>query len=297
MRTCLKALIILAFATSITGCAAAEEVEDDDAEISSSADAITASSDGETLTTTGNVNLRSGAGSTYAVLRVLPSGTKVTSEGAARGGFLNVTAGTSTGWIHGNYLARSGGSGTTTGGGGGGTGATPWDGKHADASRWSQYTADAIAQYGSAMRTKRPSDVASFCPNYANLDEKGRTQFWVGLVAAIARYESNYNPNTRYQENFKDSSGTAVVSRGLLQLSAESARNYGCSVSSGAALHDAKVNLTCGVRIINHWLAQDGVISAQTSDWRGAARYWAVLRKSSTLGPIRAMTRGLSVCK
>jgi len=294
MHSCLKGFITIAFTTAITACAPSDEVEDDGAELSTTADAITASTDGETLSTTGNVNLRSGAGPSFSVIRVVPVGTKVTSEGIAKNGFLNVTAGTSTGWIHGNYLVRSGGGSTTSGAGASGM---PWDGKHADASRWTQYTADAIAQYGSAMRTKRPSDVASFCPNYANLDEKGRTQFWVGLVAAIAKYESSYNPNTRYQENFKDSSGTAVVSRGLLQISAESARNYGCSVSSGTALHDAKVNLTCGVRIINHWLAQDGVISAQTSDWRGAARYWAVLRKSSTLGPIRTMTRGLSVCK
>ena len=251
MCSCLKGLITIAFTSVITACVPEGEVEDDSAEMSSTADAITASTDGETLSTTGNVNLRNGAGPSFAVLRVVPVGTKVTSEGVARNGFLNVTAGTSTGWIHGNYLVRSGGGSTASGAGPSGM---PWDGKHAEASRWAQYTEDAIAQYGSAMRSKRPGDIASFCPNYANLDEKGRTQFWVGLVAAIARYESNYNPSTRYQENFKDSSGTAVVSRGLLQISAESARNYGCSVSSGSALHDAKVNLTCGVRIINHWL-------------------------------------------
>jgi uncharacterized protein YraI len=297
MRSLFRVAAALAFTFTVAGCAPTDDIEDEN--VDSTADAITSSTAGELLLTSGNVNLRTGASTSSSVIRVLPAGTKVTSRGAAQGSFIPVTHNGTQGFVHGNYLVR-GASGGTSGGtttGSNGFIAMPWDGKHADTNQWNQYTADAIAKYGTAMRTKTPSDVASFCPNYGNLDEAGKTQFWIGLIAAMAKYESNYNPNTKYTENFDDSNGNSVISRGLLQLSYESAKAYGCDVSSSTALHDPKVNLTCTVRIINKWLASDGVISAQTSGWRGAARYWSVLRKSSTLGPIRTATKNLSVCK
>jgi hypothetical protein len=295
MRSFARVAAAIAFTFTVAGCAPTDDVEDEAVE--SSSDAITTSTAGELLLTTGNVNLRTGPSTSSSVIRVLGTGTKVTSRGAAQGAFIPVTHNGTQGFVHGNYLARTSQGGSSSTGGNGAFIAMPWDGKHADTDEWNQFTADAIAKFGSAMRSKTPSDVTSFCPNYGNLDEAGKTQFWIGLIAAMAKFESNYNPSTRYTEGFDDSNGNAVVSRGLLQLSYESAKAYGCDVSSSSALHDPKVNLTCTVRIINKWLASDGVISAQTSGWRGAARYWSVLRKSSTLGPIRAATKNLSVCK
>ncbi len=175
--------------------------------------------------------------------------------------------------------------------------AMPWDGRHPDAAAWTRFTRESVASVGEGLLGESPSDVTSFCPRYEGLDDAGKTSFWVGLVAALARHESNYKPATAFRESFSDSSGRRVVSRGLLQLSDESARGYACEHDRAEDLHDARVNLDCGVRILTRWVVRDGRIAGQSSGWRGGARYWSVLRKASTLGQIRATTRALAVCR
>lgn len=173
----------------------------------------------------------------------------------------------------------------------------PWDDRHPDAASWTAMTREAIGTLGEALLDDEPSDVASYCPKYVSLDREDRTTFWVGLLAAIARHESNYNPATTYRESFADSSGRRVVSRGLLQISDESARGYGCDFERATDLQDPRVNLECGVRILARWVGRDGVIARQSAGWRGGARYWSVLRKASTSSQIRTTTRSLSVCR
>ena len=52
------------------------------------------------------------------------------------------------------------------------------------------------------------------------------------LMVEMARYESGFKPEATYKENFKDSQGRFIISRGLYQLSVESANQkaYGCGV-------------------------------------------------------------------
>lgn len=167
----------------------------------------------------------------------------------------------------------------------------PWTG-YGNYKAWNQYTYNAI---GGGLTGALPNDIKTFCPNYKNLNSDARKMFWIGLVSAISKYESNFNPSVSYKEAMSDTYESPVVSRGLLQISYGSSKNYGCGAGSPKALHDSGLNLRCGVKIISHWIKKDDVISSHGGGWKGAARYWAVLRTKK--GSIASLTRNLSVCK
>jgi hypothetical protein len=83
-------------------------VDDNAAADDSAASAVTASFPiGTELVTTTSVNLRAGAGTTFAVIRVLPAGTTavIVNRPDPVGSFYNVKVGADAGWVHGTYLA------------------------------------------------------------------------------------------------------------------------------------------------------------------------------------------------
>ncbi len=173
-----------------------------------------------------------------------------------------------------------------------------WTGRHKQVDMWNQSIFYGIDSIVPDLTQHKVGDITSFCPNYAKLGQTERKYFWIALLAAMARFESNHRPEVKYTEAFTDSTGRRVISRGLLQLSYESARGYKCPIQSGQDLHDAKINLQCGLRIIERWVDRDGVISGKWSGkWKGGARYWSVLRKSSTLSQIKNKTRALYLCQ
>jgi hypothetical protein len=52
------------------------------------------------------------------------------------------------------------------------------------------------------------------------------------------------------------------------------------------------VNIRCGVRIMQTLLDQDGVVASSINGkYRGAARYWSVLRAGHKVDQIIALTR------
>jgi uncharacterized protein YraI len=67
--------------------------------------------------TTANLNHREGPGTSFAVIRVIPSGTTVEVTGAAQFGFLPVTFGGSNGFASADFLTAGGGSSPAPGGG------------------------------------------------------------------------------------------------------------------------------------------------------------------------------------
>lgn len=126
-------------------------------------------------------------------------------------------------------------------------------------------------------------------------------QCWVGILSAMAKYESGFDPNQDYKEDMIDVDGTPVISRGLLQISKTSANSYGCAIGKAAELHDPETNIRCGVRILAKWIPNDGFISSskmivkdgkQKKQWLGGARYWAVLRDK--VAQIRALSIGFA---
>lgn len=76
------------------------------------------------MRTTANVNFRKGAGTTFAVIAVIPSGTLVTLLSATpQNGFLNIAFNGTNGWSSATYLTAvtASGSGGSSGGSSGGT--------------------------------------------------------------------------------------------------------------------------------------------------------------------------------
>ncbi|MBY0417525.1 MAG: transglycosylase SLT domain-containing protein [Pararheinheimera sp.] len=173
-----------------------------------------------------------------------------------------------------------------------------WSEKNRDGS-WTRAAEQAVAQ--SVLVKLVPADVQSFCPLYASLPQQKRSQFWVALFSAMAKPESNFKPQSFYQEKFKDGKGRRVISRGLLQISHESANQprYACDIKQPQSLHDPKVNLSCGVKIMSKWVKTDGVISQPrwSKDPKGGARYWSTLRpQRGKVQSIANFTRQLPFC-
>jgi hypothetical protein len=168
-----------------------------------------------------------------------------------------------------------------------------------EGNKWTYFTQRAIAKYGQGLLNSTPRDVAEYCPRYPELSRSQRGDFWVHFIAKLAYFESSYNPQTSYVELFYDNNGNPVVSRGLLQISKESANgaNYRCGIKDEKELHDPKTNLECGVRILNKWVTNDGVIVAKEGDkWRGVARYWGVLRDGVKRAKITESLVSLPMC-
>lgn len=175
-----------------------------------------------------------------------------------------------------------------------------WDKRTSYAKKWTQYTLNALDKYGKELLATTPRDVMDFCPAFPSLNLNGRKSFWVKLISAIAAAESSFNPLVQFKESFVDRSGKNVVSRGLLQISLESSNAYGCGIENEDQLHSPRRNLECGVRILNHWVPKDGVISGRSSNSKhlGGARYWAVLRlNTAKLERIQKLVSNTSLCK
>lgn len=164
---------------------------------------------------------------------------------------------------------------------------------------WSRITLDGLDLYGQGMLSQKSiKDVTDFCPNYSKLDLQEKKEFYLGLIAAMAKFESNFNPKSQYKESFKSSDGDYVVSRGLLQISKGSSQYYSCGITDANMLHDPKLNLECGIRILNKWIVKDECLACNDVAWRGGARYWAVLRNTKApFNKIKAITNNLPVCK
>ena len=162
---------------------------------------------------------------------------------------------------------------------------------------WTQAAENAVS--ATSLSGQVPNDIQQFCPRYSSLLADSRVMFWAGLLSAMAKFESNFNPETAFTENLKDRNGQNVVSRGLLQISVESAnqRRYGCKIVAAKNLHDPATNLACGARILSTWVEIDGVVAYANGVTAGGARYWSVLRTSShSLDEIKAITRGFGFC-
>lgn len=163
------------------------------------------------------------------------------------------------------------------------------------------WTRDAEAAVTAAgLPALEPSDIAAFCPNYAKANETDRTRFWAGLLSIMARPESNFNPAETYVEpDIKDGAGASVISRGLLQISQESANSqaYSCGIAQAKDLHDPAINLRCGAKIMAYWVKHDGNIAAVSQPPSGGARYWSVLRGwRGHMSEITDFTKALPSC-
>lgn len=178
-----------------------------------------------------------------------------------------------------------------------------WAGSNKDGS-WTRLAERAVS--AAALARLTPTDIGFFCPRYPVLANQERQKFWVGLLSAMAKPESNFQPQRYYREKFVDRRGEPVISRGLLQISIESAnqKRYSCAIPYPAKLHDPATNLHCGAKILARWVSADGVIAHSSKSQPtaslhlGGGRYWSVLRANKGhLPQIAAFTRQLPFCQ
>ena len=137
------------------------------------------------------------------------------------------------------------------------------------------------------------NDIETFCPNYSNLDDDEKNDFFAHLITGISSYESDFDTANVFAEN------NGNTSAGLLQISypslSEEYKENGCSVvKSTEDLLDAKKNLQCGFAIIATLVKSREYIS--NPEVGGASSYWSTLRTPYDVF-IKALNKTVTVGK
>ncbi|MGH1368776.1 MAG: transglycosylase SLT domain-containing protein [Maritimibacter sp.] len=159
-----------------------------------------------------------------------------------------------------------------------------WDHKP-QADVWTQAVMDALDSHGQNLTALVPGDIATWCPAYEEASLEGRKAFWTGLISALTKHESTYR---------QTAVGGGGKWYGLVQILPSTARGYGCQARSGAALKDGVANLSCAVRIMNHTVARDGVVSA---GMRGVAADWGPFHSRKKRTDMINFTRSQNYCQ
>lgn len=164
---------------------------------------------------------------------------------------------------------------------------TRWD-HRPDGPRWTAAAMAALQAHGTPLVQTLPADIGHWCPGYAGADAHGRSAFWVGLLSALARYESTYR---------QSAVGGGGRWYGLLQIMPATARGYGCRAQNGEALRDGGSNLSCAVRILARTVPRDGVIASDGAPWRGVAADWGPMRVAARRAEMAGWLRDQPWCQ
>lgn len=156
-------------------------------------------------------------------------------------------------------------------------------GERSGSDEWTRATLAALDREGVTMLSNVPHDIAEFCPNYRQLAPKGRKVFWAGLLSAVARHESTFNPQA---------AGGGGQWIGLMQIAPATWRGYGCTGN----IRDGSDNMACAVKIMSHQVGRDNAVARGDGGWRGVARDWAPMRSSKKRADIAAWTSSQSYC-
>jgi len=160
-----------------------------------------------------------------------------------------------------------------------------WD-HRPEGQEWTESTLVALSTKDSILSERVPGDIETWCPAYAESPIESRRAFWAGLMSAVARYESTWNPAA---------SGGGGRWIGLMQISPRSATNYGCEATSVGALKDGEANLECAVDIMSTQVAKDGLVAGGGN--RGIGRDWAPLRSSEKRAAMASWTSEQPYCQ
>jgi hypothetical protein len=160
-----------------------------------------------------------------------------------------------------------------------------WD-HRPEATIWTTEALAAVDAHPSSLPDVIPADISTWCPGYAEASEAEREAFWVGLMSALAKHESTWNPRA---------SGGGGAWIGLLQIAPGTARQYGCEARTSAALKDGAANLDCAVRIASVQVKRDGMVAGNGAS--GMGRDWAPFRNSAKRADMAAWTRAQSYCQ
>lgn len=160
-----------------------------------------------------------------------------------------------------------------------------WD-HHPKGTEWTESTLVALSTKDAVLSEKVPADIETWCPGYVDASVDERRAFWAGLLSAVAKYESTWNPAA---------SGGGGRWIGLMQIDPRSAANYGCKATSVGALKDGGANLQCAVEIMSTQVAKDGLVAGGGN--RGIGRDWAPLRSNEKRSAMSAWTSAQPYCR
>ncbi len=152
---------------------------------------------------------------------------------------------------------------------------------------WTRTAMAAVGAYGDGLHTIVPRDIDRWCPAYTQNPPQLRRAFWVGMMSALSKHESTYNPRAV---------GGGDLWYGLLQIYPDTARRYGCRARTGEALKDPVENLSCAARIMAVTVARDRVIAVRDSRWRGVAADWGPMTKPKKIAEMANWTRQQTYC-
>lgn len=159
-----------------------------------------------------------------------------------------------------------------------------WDHKPEGAT-WTKAVWQALDSHGQNLTAIVPRDIETWCPAYKTASLDGRKAFWTGLLSTLTKHESTYR---------QTAVGGGGKWYGLVQILPATARGYGCGARSGAALKDGSANLSCAVRIMNHTVQRDGVVSA---GMRGVAADWGPFHSRKKRTDMISWLNQQSYCK
>lgn len=160
-----------------------------------------------------------------------------------------------------------------------------WDHRE-EANEWTKSTIAAIASHDVELASAVPADVNAWCPGYPSASLPDRRAFWSGLLSAVAKYESSWNPTV---------SGAGGRYIGLLQISSQTALNYHCDANSSTELKVGSANLECAVEIMAAQVGRDGKISGNGN--RGIARDWGPMKSAGKRADMAAWTSAQTYCR
>jgi hypothetical protein len=146
--------------------------------------------------------------------------------------------------------------------------------------QWTNYLGIEIDGFGGELLHTIPKDFTNFCTGFPQGHWK-RKQFWIFLISCMAYFESGFHWTEKYQEA-PPPKGPGTMSAGLLQLSVGDDVHYKAPFHWKTAndVCNPRQNLSVGMRILQHWVIHDRVISGRDNHgkWLGGARYWSTLR-------------------
>ena len=161
-----------------------------------------------------------------------------------------------------------------------------WDAHHPQAAEWTVNTLMAVAEEDAALANRVPADIAAWCPGYTEGGLMERRAFWAGLISAVGKYESSYNPRA---------AGGGGRYIGIMQISPRSAANYGCDATSSAELKDGSANLACAVEMLAYQVERDGLAVGNGS--QGIGRDWMPFRKADKRAAMKTWISQQSYCQ
>lgn len=172
-----------------------------------------------------------------------------------------------------------------------------WDGEVDDAAQWTEWLSQAIDREGGPLLAATPTDIAAFCPRYAQLAPRDRKQVWILLISGIAERESSFDARASRMEPLP----LSERSIGLMQLSLTDAEDFGCRFTTEAQIESPADNLECGVHIMALIIAGENLIGGDRGHiHQGVASYWAVLNDRphwNARAVIRHHTRSMPACR